>query len=198
MIKAVFFDFGGVIAEEGFRDGMRAIAISSGLEPDAFFRLADDLIYETGYVLGKEKEENFWNALRERSGVRFSNTILREEILKRFTIRRDVLKIISELRDMGIKVYILSDQTNWLDELNEKEGFYSAFDGIFNSYHMGKGKRDPSVFMDICSELRIEPQEALFIDDNLKNIERARKMGLRTIHFRSISQLRLALMSHLK
>jgi len=198
MVKAVFFDFGGVIAEEGFRDGMRAIAISGGIEPEGFFRLADDLIYETGYVVGKNTEENFWSALKERSGIRLDNSTLREEILKRFTIRGEMLKIVSELRAKGIKVYILSDQTNWLDELDKKEGFYKAFDGIFNSYHMGKGKRDPSVFKDICSGLGIEPKEAIFVDDNLKNIERARKMGLMTIHFRSISQLRLALKSHIR
>jgi len=198
MVKAVFFDFGGVIAEEGFRDGMRAIAISGGIEPEGFFRLADDLIYETGYVVGKNTEENFWRALKERSGIRLDNSTLREEILKRFTIRGEMLKIVSELRAKGIKVYILSDQTNWLDELDKKEGFYKAFDGIFNSYHMGKGKRDPSVFKDICSGLGIEPKEAIFVDDNLKNIERARNMGLMTIHFRSISQLRLALKSHIR
>jgi len=198
MVKAVFFDFGGVIAEEGFRDGMRAIAISGGIEPEGFFRLADDLIYETGYVVGKNTEENFWSALKERSGIRLDNSTLREEILKRFTIRGEMLKIVSELRAKGIKVYILSDQTNWLDELDKKDGFYKAFDGIFNSYHMGKGKRDPSVFKDICSGLGIEPKEAIFVDDNLKNIERARNMGLMTIHFRSISQLRLALKSHIR
>ena len=38
-IKAVLFDFGGVLAEEGFRQGLMAIAGQYDLDPQAFFTL---------------------------------------------------------------------------------------------------------------------------------------------------------------
>ena len=44
MIKTVIFDFGGVLAEEGFREGLLAIARENGLDPDAFFFEVDSLI----------------------------------------------------------------------------------------------------------------------------------------------------------
>jgi hypothetical protein len=49
MIKAVLFDFGGVLAEEGFTRiaGHRR---KNGLDPEAFFKTVDSLIYEEGIL----------------------------------------------------------------------------------------------------------------------------------------------------
>jgi len=56
MIRVVLFDFGGVIADEGFYQGLRAIAEESGLEPEQFLRTAEELIHRTGYVTGRATE----------------------------------------------------------------------------------------------------------------------------------------------
>lgn len=67
MIRAVILDFGGVIAEEGFREGLKAIAQSNGLDPEEFFNIADSLIYETGYVKGLIDEGLFWEKLKKKN-----------------------------------------------------------------------------------------------------------------------------------
>ena len=43
---------------------------------------------------------------------------------------------------------------------------------------LGKGKRDPTLFDDIVADLGVRPCEALLLDDNAGNIERARSRGL--------------------
>jgi putative hydrolase of the HAD superfamily len=183
-IKAVLFDFGGVIAEEGFKNGLEAIGARHGIKN--MFEIADALIYETGYVIGKASERDFWRALRERTGITGSDDELREEILKRFTLRDGVLKTVDWIRSNGITAAILSDQTNWLDEIGVKTPFLHHFDRVFNSYDMGKGKRDPSLFEDVCRALKIRPDGALFIDDKLENVRRALDMGLKAIHYRDM------------
>ena len=47
-VDVIWFDFGGVLAEEGFREGLRAIAEGNGLEPEAFIETGFDLVYEGG------------------------------------------------------------------------------------------------------------------------------------------------------
>lgn len=69
VIKAVIFDFGGVVAEEGFKQGLKAVAAGSGLDPDRFFAVARELIYETGYVTGRTDEHTYWNAVRAATGL---------------------------------------------------------------------------------------------------------------------------------
>ncbi len=76
-LKAVLFDFGGVIAEEGFWEGIQTIGKEHGLDPDAFFRMIDALIYETGYLTGKADEAEFWNEVRKNTGISCTDTELR-------------------------------------------------------------------------------------------------------------------------
>ncbi len=190
MIKAFIFDFGGVLAEEGFRDGLKEIAKENGLDPFAFFSFAETLIYDTGYVIGKSGETDYWNALRKRTGIKDDDSVLREKILGKFILRPEVIKCVEKIKSDGYVTAILSDQTNWLDEINEKTPFYQHFDFVFNSYKLKKGKRDSSIFRDTCSAIGIKPEEAVFIDDNIGNIKRAYSQGLRTIHFVRINDFK--------
>lgn len=187
MIKAVLFDFGGVVAEEGFYTGLRAIAEENGLEPNAFFRTAEEIIHRIGYVIGRATEKEYWDKVREETGIRREDGYLREQVLSRFVLRSDMLAYADSLRSSGKPACILSDQTDWLDELQRRQPFFSHFNRIFNSYHIGKSKRDASLFRDVCRELGVMPEEAVFIDDNPGNVARALSEGLRAIRFDDFS-----------
>ena len=180
-LEAVFFDFGGVLAEEGFRNGLRAIADRNGLNPEKVEKSGFELIHDTGYVIGHAKEDAFWESLRSKMGVTGDNKMLREEILTRFILRRWLLEIIPRLKEAGLLLGILSDQTDWLDILNERENFYYLFDYIFNSFHIGKSKRDSTLFSDIALKIEVIPAKILFVDDHPGNIERAKEKGYNTI-----------------
>ncbi|HAM53210.1 MAG TPA: HAD family phosphatase [Nitrospiraceae bacterium] len=193
MIKAVIFDFGGVLAEEGFKNGLKAIGKKHGLDPEDFFRTAEQLIYETGYVTGMCPEHRFWSALREKAGITGSDEDLREEILQRFILRPEMIQQVDKIKSSGLFLAILSDQTNWLDEINERSLFYNHFDFIFNSYRMKKSKRDPSIFRDVCSLIGLKPSEVLFIDDNGENIKRALGEGLEAIHYKNKAEFEKAI-----
>lgn len=182
-LDIVLFDFGGVLAEEGFAKGLRAIGRSNGFDPEVFFKIGSGLVHETGYVTGRCGEAQYWNALRSRTGIRDSDSGLREEILSRFIVRKWMLEIVRAIRKAGVKTGILSDQTNWLDELNEKYNFFRDFDYVFNSYHYGKSKHEPSWFRDVSAVLNISPERTLFIDDNAENCSRARQGGIHAVQY---------------
>ncbi len=188
VIRAVLFDFGGVVADEGFLKGLQAIGTENGLDPDAFFRTVDAVIYETGYLIGKSDEALFWNAVRSKAVIRGSDAELRNEIMKRFVLRVDMIASIDILRSKGIIVAMLSDQTNWLEEIDRQTALFRHFDKVFNSFRLHKSKRDASVFRDACSALRVKPEETLFVDDNINHIGRAQGQGLQTIHFTGIDE----------
>ncbi len=186
-IKAFLFDFGGVLSEEGFKEGLKAIGKKNGLNPDDFYLLATELIHETGYVTGMVEEYYYWKIIRERTGIAGSDEELREEVLKRFSIRPEMMRCVEQMKSSGYVVAILSDQTNWLDEINQRSPFYLRFDYVFNSFRVRKSKRDPSIFGDVCAVMGLKPEEVLFVDDNSENIKRASAEGLATIHFREMN-----------
>ncbi|KPK36355.1 MAG: hypothetical protein AMK70_02550 [Nitrospira bacterium SG8_35_1] len=182
-IRAVIFDFGGVIAEEGFQQGLYAIAEKFGLDRKRFFQLANEAVYNSGYVSGKGSEKDYWNEVREHSGIMAPDDELRQEILSRFIPRDWMLETIRSMREQGVITAILSDQSDWLDQLNDQYQFFQYFHAVFNSFHLGKTKRDPSIFADILQTLEIPAGEALFVDDNIGHIDRAAAAGLQTHHF---------------
>ena len=185
MITVVFFDFGGVLAEEGFRDGLLAIARHHGLDPQEFLKTAVDLTFNQGFVTGKLDVKMYWQMLREKTGIHAPDDALSHEVLSRFTVRPWMLDIVKKLKQASIRVAILSDQTKWLDEFAKKHGFFQLFERIFNSYYLGMCKRDLALFDYVVAEMRVKPEEALLIDDNQENIERAKQRGLQGILFQT-------------
>ncbi|MFC1834383.1 HAD family hydrolase [Thermodesulfobacteriota bacterium] len=188
-ICVVLLDFGGVMAEEGFREGLMAIARSNGISADKFFEFAAQSVYGSGYVVGGCTEAEYWARLREQAGIRGEDEKLRQELLDRFILRPWAVELVRKMRRKGTVVALLSDQTNWLDELNERDDFCKEFDHVFNSYHLGKGKRDPSLFDDVAELLAVEPSRAVFVDDSPDHIERARSRGFNAILYRDKEDL---------
>ena len=183
LVDVVLFDFGGVLAEEGWKEGLQAIAEANGLKAVEFLLIAADTVYETGYILGKGSETSYWDAMRRKTGMKGDYARLRDEILSRFILRERMIDLVRKLKSDNLVVGILSDQTDMLDKLNARMNFFQEFDHVFNSYHMGKGKRDATLFDDIAKRLKKPPERILFIDDDPGNVERARQRGWKAIHY---------------
>ncbi|MCG6887085.1 MAG: HAD family phosphatase [Proteobacteria bacterium] len=188
-IKAVLFDFGGVLAEEGFRNGLQALAREQGLDVYGMPRAAMQAVYESGFVLGRGSAADFWALLRQRTGLQGDDATLSQRILDGFVIRPEMISLVRQLRSAGYLTGILSDQTRWLDALDRKYHFYAAFDQIYNSCYLGKGKQDPSLFDDVSADLGLPNGAILFVDDDTGNAARARKTGMQAIVFSDQAQL---------
>lgn len=182
-IKAVLFDFGGVLADEGYREGMTAIALKNQVSVDEFLKYAFQVIYDIGFTLGKSSESVFWDTLRKKYGIHGTDEELSEELLSRFVPREWMFEIISDLSQNNIGRCILSDQTTWLDELDRRFGFFHKFDHVFNSYHMGITKKDPQVFDLVLEKIGQPAQKVLFVDDYKPHIDRAESKGLNVIQY---------------
>ena len=182
-IKAILLDFGGVIAEEGFQQGLYAIAVKFGLDRKRFFQLANEAVYNSGYVTGSGSEKDFWNEVRKHSGIIAPDDELRQEILSRFIPRDWMLETVRSMQQQGLLTAILSDQSDWLDQLDARYNLFQYFDAVFNSFHLGKTKRDPTIFSDTVQALKVNADEALFVDDNIGHIDRATAAGLHTHHY---------------
>jgi 2-haloacid dehalogenase len=110
------------------------------------------------------------------------------------------LQIFTQLKQSGkYKLYAL---TNWSTETwpiaLSKFYFLNWFDGIVVSGHEGICKPAPEFYKLLLDRYNINPSEALFIDDNLRNILAAQEMGIKSIHFTSAEQLQEELETFLK
>lgn len=100
------------------------------------------------------------------------------------------VEILYELKEK-YKIYGL---TNWSAEtfpiaLNRFE-FFEVFDGILVSGKEKLIKPDVKIFELMMERFGLKPENSLFIDDNLKNVEASRNFGIETIHFTNPEDLR--------
>jgi 2-haloacid dehalogenase len=103
----------------------------------------------------------------------------------------ETVEILKRIKES--KKYRLYALTNWSDEtfpwaLNNFE-FLHWFEGIVVSGIEKIRKPQPEFFQILFDRYQVDPVLSLFIDDNAKNVEAGKKLGLTTIHYQSPSQL---------
>jgi 2-haloacid dehalogenase len=104
----------------------------------------------------------------------------------------DTVEIFKELKDSNkYKIYAL---TNWSAETFpvalKRFDFLNWFDGIVVSGAEKMRKPKPEFYQILLDRHTVKPEEALFIDDNYRNILAAEKLGIKSIHFTSAELLR--------
>lgn len=88
------------------------------------------------------------------------------------------------LKEKGYRVYILSNYGAYTFEYAKKNfEFLKYVDGGVISYEVKQIKPEPEIYQTLLDKYRIEPTEAVFLDDRLINLKAAEKFGMHTIHF---------------
>ena len=184
MIKNIVFDFGGVVMD---------------WNPRYFFR---------SYFNDDEKMEYFlkniatdeWNAEQDRGRtLREGTEILVEKhpewekenraYYDNWTtmLRSDIPENVAVLRKLEHTDYRLFGLTNWSAETFPYALANYDFFQIFERKIVVSGtekliKPDPEIWKILTERYQIKPEETVFIDDNAKNIEVAKKLGFITVH----------------
>jgi 2-haloacid dehalogenase len=102
------------------------------------------------------------------------------------------VKIFRELRTrVGLKHYALS---NWSHELFpialQRYDFLHLFDGRVVSGEERMRKPDPKFYQVLLDRYHLQPAEVLFIDDNLRNVQAAEALCIKSIRFVSPQELK--------
>jgi len=107
----------------------------------------------------------------------------------------ETVEILRELKDS--KRYKLYALTNWQAGLFEiarvRYKFLKWFDGLVVSGEEKTRKPFPEFYQRLLDRYNVNPAEAVFIDDNHRNVLAAEALGIHSIHFHSPFQLRDAL-----
>ena len=95
------------------------------------------------------------------------------------------------LKQRGLLTAILSNMSdNVLGNIEREFAWIHRFDALVWSFRVGLAKPDPAIYRHILAELGTLPEETLFIDDKLPNVEAAREMGIQAIEYSSVERLR--------
>eukprot|EP00899_Mesostigma_viride_P015215 jgi/Mesvir1/23695/Mv18647-RA.1 len=98
-------------------------------------------------------------------------------------------ELLLRLQAAGYEMHVISNYPTWYQMIDEKLDLSKYLNWSFVSCHMGKRKPDPSIYTDAAEQLGVPLRDCLLIDDNAKNVQAAKDVGLRSIQFTSAEAL---------
>jgi putative hydrolase of the HAD superfamily len=199
MINAVVFDFGGVLMRTGDPVGRREWEAQLGLAPGRLEQIVHGSEAWIKAQQGQISVEDYWGAVAAELNIAAERMpALQVDYFRDDSLDYDLVKVIADLRSIGYKVGLLSNDAITLEtKLRDQLAIYDAFDAVVISAAIGVMKPDPDAYHAIARALGVEVATCVFIDDNPANIEGARRVGMRAIHYRAGMDLRAALSGYL-
>jgi putative hydrolase of the HAD superfamily len=188
-IRAVIFDFGGVILTSPF-EAFARYERDNGL-PDGFLRRLNATDPDTNAWARLERNDVDWAGfadLYEGEARVAGHEIDGRAVLALLSgeIRPAMVEALRRCHDR-LKTAMLTNNFVVPGVGGEAlpEGAMAPladlFDIVIESSKVGIRKPDPAIYELVCRELGIEPHEAVFLDDLGGNLKPARAMGMTTI-----------------
>lgn len=181
MIDTVIFDIGNVLTEWHWRDSFSQMFGEDLVEPlaDATVRSPEWFELDRG-VLSEEEV----TALLTKNAPQYAAQIGRivQESHDFVTVFPYAANWLKALKAAGYKVYILSNFSEFgFNRAKPRFDFLQYADGALISYEVKQVKPDRIIYEMICEKYGIVPENAVFLDDRLENVEAAIDFGMQSI-----------------
>lgn len=179
-MKTIFFDWGGVIADDPGDDFLAKLLREIGATDDQIQEILQS--YMRRFMRGEISEAEYWDELRSNYGFTIHDSIS-EEFKKwnGLAANKNILALVDEAKDKGWQVAILSNVIEPTYNVLEAAGFYDKFDAVIASCKEGFAKPDIEIYNIALKKLNTTANESVFIDDKQSNLTPADRLGLRTI-----------------
>jgi len=189
-LKAVIFDFGGVLVRTRSQHLRTAWEQRLGLAPGEASEIVFGGDSGTAAQHGRITDEAHWQWVRERLNLAPDELrAFQEDFFAEDFLDTQLLAYADGLRAGGYHLGLLSNAAdNARTIFGEKYRVLSRFDTVTISCEEGVMKPDARIFAVALVRAGVLPEEAVFVDDVLLNVEGARRVGMTGIQFRSTEQ----------
>ncbi len=190
-IKAIIFDFGGVLINWDPRRVFRQYFPGDEQGMEAFME-------EIGFHewnLRQDEGYPFEQAVRDLSArfPQYAHIIRAYDVDWEQSITGivpETVELLGRLKAAGYRLYGL---TNWnytkFTLVRHKYPVFRLFEDIIVSGQVKLVKPDPAIYRLLLDKIGLEPQDCLMVDDSERNAEAAHELGFTSIHFTTPRQL---------
>jgi FMN phosphatase YigB (HAD superfamily) len=178
MIDILFLDLGGVVVEVDWRPTL----IKLGIHDEAQQNLVRDKLvawelhhnFEKGHV----SEAAFFSGMQEFLKLDLEVPAMIDAWNSLIVRKLPGIEKIFDLYSGKVPIIALSN-TNIThhDHMKLHYPIIHRFDQVFTSYDLRERKPDAEIYRIAARKAGVEPGRALFIDDNILNVEAARSVG---------------------
>lgn len=191
---AIIFDFGNVLIDWNPRYLYRKLLPSEQAVED-FLQAIKFFEWNQAHDAGRDFEESIAELCAEHP--QYCDLIRAYHVRYEESIGGAFEPVVAILRTLKTLAYPLYGLSNWpagkFALVRPDYPFFDWFDDIVLSGEVGLIKPDPRIFHLLLERINRPAQTCIFIDDSVHNIEAARRLGFKAIHFHTPTQLQTEL-----
>ncbi len=194
--EGFIFDYGGVLVHHQTAGDQAKMAAIASVPQEKFTESywSDRLGYDKGLVTNVE----YWNDIAQKCGVTFNAQQIDDlsELDTESWMRFDqpMWDWIDELRRVGKRVAMLSNMPRELGEaLKSRTDRLRSFDHVTLSYEVRSAKPEAVIYEECMEGIGTAPEQTLFLDDRIENVQGAEMLGIRAMQFTSRDEVLLRL-----
>lgn len=175
-------------------DGLKAIIFDcfGVLYPDsygAFFAKHHDLFHNdpstfdalnTQIDLGEIMEADLFAGFAKETGI--PADVIQAEVEAHNQVDRGLVELIKKLKTV-YKIGLISNAGEEEITILARDNVDVLLDAQVISYEIGHAKPAPEIYLACIQKLAVKLEQCLFIDDNMVNIEAARKLNMQVLYY---------------
>ena len=184
MIKAITFDLDGVYftpdSFSNFKKNLPKKVTDPNLVDQVFQRSDETKKFRRGEI----SEDDYWSFARQSLGITISNPEIFQLLADSYNFDPKVAALVKKVRSAGYKTCICSNNFPTRTRmLEEKFHFLSDFDVKIFSFEVGVMKPDPVIYNALIKAADCLPQEVIYSDDKVDNVNAALALGINAFEF---------------
>ncbi len=186
-LRAVIFDYGLVLSGPAIPAARALLLELTGLAPEIFD--AHYWKYRLDYDRGTLNGRTYWQTIAHDTGLSLSpeqiDALVEQDVLLWASVNPVMLDWVVRVRAAGLKTAILSNMgEDLLAHMRENFRWLDGFHHLTWSCELDMIKPEAAIYEHTLEKLGVRPEEALFLDDKVENIEGARQVGVHALLFR--------------
>ena len=183
MIKNIIFDFGGVISRKTKYNKLSK-SLSQFTPEEKKIIKAKIKKYARLCRIAKISDNEYFQKIKEELGLNEPLNKIKQDFYSSQKVNKKIIHLIKELKK-DYKVFLLTNHMKgWFAYQNKKYKLNKIFNGIITSFDAGIAKPNTSIYKKLLNKYKLSPKECLFIDNLQKNLNPAKKLGMRVILYK--------------
>ena len=181
-IKAIVFDYGGVISFPPSDTVMEEIAALAGIKPEIFKQLYSK--HRKDYDRGKFPVSIFYKNILDESNIKVDKEIInkmgRLDHNSWKEINPETIKLMQDIKNAGFILGILSNMPfDFLEYLCGVSSVYRLPHIAIYSCEAGCIKPEEAIYRLLLSKIKCRAEELVFFDDVKENVDKALEIGIK-------------------
>ena len=192
-IKAILFDMGNVLIFFDAKRSSKAFSEAVGVPEDKIWQTFFISELERSYTRGEISSEEFYRRVVEHFPKKIDFATFAKLWNDIFTQNHEMEELLKKLKKHYLLYMISNTNDLHFEHICKHFSITGHFNGYFPSHVVGHRKPDKAMFEHVLEEIKLRPDETVFIDDIAEFVESAKRLGIHGIQFTTREALEIDL-----